>query len=257
MALRNGNGSSSASGASVEPPMEHDHSPSAIRERLAGNTRANYLRDWVYGGIDGAVTTFAIVAGVAGAELSSRVVIILGIANLFADGLSMAASNYSGTKAEVDDVARLTEIERRHIRLDSDGEREEIRQILALKGLEGEVLEGAVRAITSHEGRWIEMMLTEEYGVAGAQRKPLISAASTFAAFLLAGAVPLLPYMLGFDSALPWALVMVMLVFVTIGSLKSLWSLQSWWRSGFETLSIGLAAAGVAYAIGYLLKGLT
>lgn len=256
MVLPDGQRSSSARPASVEPPMEHDHSPEAIQKRLAGNSRANYLRDWVYGGIDGAVTTFAVVAGVAGAELSSRVVIILGLANLLADGLSMAASNYSGTKAEVDDVARLIEVERRHIRLDREGEREEIRQILAMKGLEGEVLEGAVRAITAKEETWIEMMLAEEYGLGSAQREPWISAASTFAAFLLAGAVPLVPYMLGFDAALSWALAMVMLVFATIGSLKSLWSLQAWWRSGLETLSIGLAAAGVAYAVGYMLKGL-
>jgi len=239
------------------PPLEHSHTPAAIRGRLAGSAHPNYLRDWVYGGIDGAVTTFAIVAGVAGAELSSRVVIILGLANLFADGLSMAASNYSGTKAEVDDVARLTEVERRHIRLDREGEREEIRQILVMKGLESDVLEGAVDAITSREETWIEMMLAEEYGLGSAQREPWISAASTFAAFLLAGAVPLLPYVLGTERALTWALVMVMLAFAAIGSLKSLWSLQSWWRSGLETLSIGLAAAGVAYAVGYLLKGLT
>jgi VIT1/CCC1 family predicted Fe2+/Mn2+ transporter len=236
--------------------MEHDHTPEAIAERLAGNARPNYLRDWVYGGIDGAVTTFAVVAGVAGASLSPRIVIILGLANLFADGLSMAASNYSGTKAEVDDIARLTEVERRHIRLDREGEREEIRQILILKGLQGEVLEGAVEAITAREETWVQMMLAEEYGLATAQREPMLSAASTFAAFLIAGAVPLVPYMLGVDDALGWALAMVTLVFFTIGSLKSQWSLQSWWRSGLETTSIGLAAACVAYAVGYALRGL-
>src|SRR3954454_13682582 len=73
--------------------MEHDHSPEAISRRLAGNPRQNYLRDWVYGGIDGAVTTFAVVAGVVGAGLSARTVLILGAANLLADGFSMAASN--------------------------------------------------------------------------------------------------------------------------------------------------------------------
>ncbi len=245
------------SGASSNPPrMEHDHTPEAIAERLAGNARPNYLRDWVYGGIDGAVTTFAVVAGVAGASLSPRIVIILGLANLFADGLSMAASNYSGTKAEVDDIARLTEVERRHIRLDREGEREEIRQILILKGLQGEVLEGAVEAITAREETWVQMMLAEEYGLATAQREPMLSAASTFAAFLIAGAVPLVPYMLGVGDALGWALAMVTLVFFTIGSLKSQWSLQSWWRSGLETTSIGLAAACVAYAVGYALRGL-
>lgn len=239
-----------------QDPLEHDHSPRAIRHRLSGQTKPNYLRDWVYGGIDGAITTFAIVAGVAGANLSPRIVIILGVANLLADGLSMAASNYSGTKTEVDEIARLTEIEHRHIRLAREGEIEEVRQILRLKGLEGEVLEGAVAAIISNEDTWVRLMLAEEYGVSTAQREPLISGASTFGAFLLAGAVPLAPYLLGAEAALGWAVAMVVLVFFAIGSLKSRWSLQSWWRSGLETLSIGLAAASVAYGVGYLLKGL-
>ena len=110
--------------------MEHGHTAEEITQRLSEERRANYVRDWVYGGIDGAITTFAIVAGVIGAALSAKIIIILGLANLLADGLSMAASNYSGTKAEVDDMARLREVERRHIALTPDGEREEIRQMV-------------------------------------------------------------------------------------------------------------------------------
>ena len=73
--------------------LEHSHTEQAIRARLARGPRSNYLRDWIYGGIDGAVTTFAIVAGVAGADLSAAVVLVLGFANLLADGFAMAASN--------------------------------------------------------------------------------------------------------------------------------------------------------------------
>jgi hypothetical protein len=86
--------------------LEHDHSEDSIRVRLAEDNHPNYIRDWVYGGIDGAVTTFAIVAGVVGAELATKVILILGLANLVGDGFSMAASNYSGTKTEVDDAKR-------------------------------------------------------------------------------------------------------------------------------------------------------
>lgn len=80
--------------------LEHEHTLEAIRTRLARRAPHSYLRDFVYGGIDGAVTTFAVVSGVAGAELGTRVVLILSVANLIADGFSMAASNYSGTRAE-------------------------------------------------------------------------------------------------------------------------------------------------------------
>ncbi len=236
--------------------LEHDHSPAAIEARLAADLRPNYLRDFVYGAIDGAVTTFAVVAGVEGANLAPRVVLILGLANLLADGLSMAASNYSGTKTEVDDARRLAEVERRHIRVDAEGEREEIRQILRLKGLEGEVLESAVAAITAREDTWVAMMLAEEYGLASVQRDPLWSGLSTFGAFLVAGTIPLVPFILGMANAFTIAAVLVAIVFFAIGSMKSRWSLQRWWISGLETLGIGAAAASVAYLVGYLLQGL-
>jgi len=79
--------------------MEHEHTVDAIRERLAAGPHQNYLRDWIYGGIDGLVTTFAVVSGVVGAGFSPWVILVMGFANLFADGFSMAASNFLGTKA--------------------------------------------------------------------------------------------------------------------------------------------------------------
>ena len=236
--------------------LEHEHTVEAITERLAQDHRPNYLRDWIYGGIDGAVTTFAIVAGVVGANLSSSVIIVLGLANLLADGFSMAAGNYSGTKSEVDDLDRLRRIEEKHILHAPEGEREEIRQILIGKGLSGDALEDAVAAITADEERWINTMLVEEYGVALNSRSPTRSAFSTFIAFFLCGAVPLLPFLGQMENAFLIAIGLTAIVFFAIGSAKSRWSLATWWWSGAETLVIGLVAAGVAYSIGYLLKGL-
>lgn len=234
--------------------LHHEHSKAAISARLADANRPSYIRDWVYGGIDGTVTTFAIVAGIVGAELSTKIVIVLGLANLIADGFSMAASNYSGTKTEIDELERLREIEIQHIREFPDGEREEIRQILSKKGLEGQTLEDAVSAITSNEETWIETMLKEEYDLATVLRSPILSGAATFAAFIVCGAVPLLPYGFGVADNFNWSLFLTAWVFFGIGALKSRWSLTSWWRSGCETLSIGLAAAGMAYAVGAAFK---
>lgn len=234
--------------------LEHDHDPASIRARIAGRPEAMYLRDWIYGGIDGAVTTFAIVAGVAGAELSVGVILILGFANLIADGFSMAAANYSGTKAEKDDAARVLAMERRHIAAEPDGEREEIRQIFAAKGFTGEALESAVEAITADKDRWVQTMLVEEHHLAPVTRSPWMAAWVTFSAFAVCGLVPLLPYIAGGGFALSTA--MTAAVFFAIGSVKSRWSLSPWWRSGAETLAIGLAAAGLAYAVGHLLRGL-
>ncbi|MEZ5925553.1 MAG: VIT1/CCC1 transporter family protein [Hyphomicrobiaceae bacterium] len=237
-------------------PLEHEHTPEAIEARLNAGQRPNYLRDFVYGGIDGAVTTFAVVSGVSGAELSDGIVIILGVANLLADGFSMAASNYSGTKTEIDDANRLRAVEEKHIRLEPDGEREEIRQIMAGKGLSGDTLEGAVEAITGDKKVWVDTMLSDEYGLATSQRSPLTSAVATFAAFLVCGGVPLLPFLFDGSEPFAWSLAMTTAVFFAIGSAKSRWSLAPWWWSGLESTAIGLVAAGVAYLAGYLLGGL-
>jgi len=236
--------------------MDHSHDPKAIAERLAQGPKINYLRDWIYGGIDGAVTTFAVVAGVVGAELSVGIVLILGVANLVADGFSMAASNYSGTKAERDDYDRIRQIELRHIRNSPEGEREELRQIYRAKGFEGDELESMVDLLSRHEDVWVETMLSEEYGLSSAQRSPAIAAWATFIAFLICGAVPLIPFILGMQASAVAAAYATGVVFFIIGAMKSNWSTQKWYYSGIETFIIGMGAAGMAYGIGVLLRGL-
>ena len=236
--------------------MEHEHSPDAIRRRLDHGPTHNYLRDWIYGGIDGAVTTLAVVSGVAGAQLSKWIILALGFANLFADGFSMAASNYLGTKAEHDDWRRLQKIENRHIDLAPEGEREEVRQIYERKGFTGDELERMVELITADRERWVQTMLTEEYGLPGAVRSSWIAALSTFASFLICGFVPVLPFLFETDHALTISFALTAVVFVAIGSIKSRWSTASWWRSGLTTLLVGVIAAALAYAVGVISKGL-
>lgn len=235
--------------------LEHDHSIEAIQTRLS-SVRHNYIRDWIYGGIDGAVTTFAVVSGVAGAELSPLIVLILGFANLVADGFSMAASNFLGTRAEIDDYRRLEAIEYRHIKLHPEGEREEIRQIYSEKGFEGEELEKAVELITADKDRWVRTMLTEEYGLPAEIRSPWKAAFSTFTAFCICGLVPLLPYLLSIRNPFAVSSVLTGATFFLIGSVKSRWSTASWLRSGAETFAVGALAAALAYAAGVLLKDL-
>ena len=94
--------------------LEASHTRQAIRSRLASGPVHSYLRDFIYGAIDGAVTTFAIVSGVAGADLSNSIVIILGIANLIGDGFSMAAGNFLGVRAERQQREQLRAMEHQH-----------------------------------------------------------------------------------------------------------------------------------------------
>ena len=232
--------------------LDHSHSPEAISARLSQVRGSGYLKDMIYGAIDGTVTTFAIVAGVEGAGLSHGVVVVLGIANILADGFSMAASNYSGTKAELDDRKRIVQIEEHHITNHRTGEVEELRQILERRGLSGQVLSLATDEITRKKDKWIALMLTDEYGLTLDAPRPLRAAIATFGAFLLVGTAPLLPFIVGLPNPFTISVIATMLTFFMIGAAKSFWSLARWWWSGGETLVIGTVAALIAYGVGSL-----
>ncbi len=191
-----------------------------------------------------------------GANLSTPIILILGLANLLADGFSMAAANYSGTKTEEDDYRRLKLVEEKHIQLDPEGEREEIRQIYSAKGYHGEELETLVGIITSRRRTWIETMMQEEYGLSAAQRSPFKAALTTFVAFVVCGSLPLVPFVFGLPASAEITTFLTASAFFGIGSIKSRWSTQHWFWSGLETTVIGMAAAAIAWIVGYLLQGL-
>lgn len=240
--------------------LQADHTPSAVRRRLGAPAEPSYLRDFIYGAIDGTITTFAVVAGVEGANLDATVVIILGGANLLADGLSMAASNFLGSRAERQRRELIRAEERRHIELVPDGEREELRQIFAAKGFEGRDLERVVDVISADPDVWTDTMMSEELGYGTTEPNELRAAASTFVAFVAVGFLPLIPFV--YDLAVPgsldwafaWSATMAAVAFFVVGSLKARFVVQRWWRSGVETLAVGGVAATVAYFVGALLQ---
>lgn len=233
--------------------LEHSHDPEAIRQRLDEGRKPSYLRDAILGGIDGCVTTFAVVASVAGAGLPGLVALSLGLASLIADGFSMGVSNYQGVKSDRDAVDQARRTENRHIRQAPDGEREEIRQIFARKGFEGDVLERIVTTISADESLWVDTMLREEHGLEIEGANPTRAALWTFAAFVLVGAVPLIPFLLpalGIDIAFAISSTLTALTFFGIGFMKGVVLGEGRWRSGIETLLMGGGAAIIAYLVG-------
>lgn len=233
--------------------LEHSHDPEAIRQRLDEGRKPSYLRDAILGGIDGCVTTFAVVASVAGAGLPGLVALSLGLASLIADGFSMGVSNYQGVKSDRDAVDQARRTENRHIRQAPDGEREEIRQIFARKGFEGDVLERIVTTISADESLWVDTMLREEHGLEVEGANPTRAALWTFAAFVLVGAVPLIPFLLpalGIDIAFAISSTLTALTFFGIGFMKGVVLGEGRWRSGIETLLMGGGAAIIAYLVG-------
>jgi VIT1/CCC1 family predicted Fe2+/Mn2+ transporter len=156
-------------------------------------SRGRYLGDAIYGASDGIVTTFSIVAGATGALLSSTVILILGFINLIANGFSMAAGNYLGTKSEIDFYKKEREREINEIQNLPDDEREEVRQILGIRGLVPNLADELAELITSNRNLWIDFMMTEELGAAPTMDvSAWKSALATLSAFIAAGFAPLI-----------------------------------------------------------------
>jgi vacuolar iron transporter family protein len=234
-----------------------NHSPEVISKRLKNKPKQSVLSDAVLGGIDGCVTTFAVVTGAIGAHFPSSVALILGLANLIADAVSMAISNYESIKAQEDFNNNIRRIESEHIEKVPFGEREEIRQIYMQKGFKGDVLEQIVATITSDKELWIDTMLTEEYGLQKINQSPIKSAASTFTAFIIVGMMPLIPFLipgLQQNNQFIISTCIAGLMFFLIGSLKSIFLNQPIFRAGLSTLLTGGTAAGMAYIVGYTLR---
>ena len=223
------------------------------------------IEDFVYGATDGAVTTFAVVAGVIGASLSPSIILILGFANLFADGFSMSIGNYLGARTRREYIQNQRRKEEWEIDNLAEQEEQEIRDIYKEKGFKEELLEEIVRVITAKRKVWIDTMMKEELGlIEDDNRSPRSTAITTFVAFNLIGMIPLLPFVLlyisGFSSisstsnAFLYSIIFTGIAFFLIGIIRGRVVRKSMIKTGLNTLSVGGIAACVAYAVGFLIS---
>ena len=219
------------------------------------------IEEFVYGATDGAVTTFAVVAGVVGAGLSPSIILILGFANLFADGFSMAIGNYLGSKSQKEYIEKERRREEWEIDNLVEQEKQEIKDIYIEKGFKAELLDEIVSVITSRRKVWIDTMMKEELGLIEDKKQPLDAAITTFTAFNLVGLIPLIPFIFlhlsGFaistEYAFIYSVVFTGISFFMIGIVRGKIVNKSLLRTGINTLAVGGIAAFVAYVVGHLL----
>jgi len=221
----------------------------------------DYIGEFVYGGIDGSVTTFAVVAAATGGGLDSAVVIILGFANLIADGFAMSVGSYLSTKSEKQQYEKHKAIEYWEIENLRDREIEEVREIYENYGFEGKLLEDIVAHITADKDRWVEVMMKEELEMQVETKTPFGMGTATFAAFIAMGLIPLLVYLYDYlfetgVNLFAVSSIMTALVFMGIGYMKSKVTGSSKLRGILETLLLGGAAAVLSYFVGDWLEGL-
>jgi VIT1/CCC1 family predicted Fe2+/Mn2+ transporter len=219
------------------------------------------IKSAVYGGLDGTITTFAVVAGVAGAELSAGVALILGFANLFADGLSMAIGDYLSTRSEKEYQAAERHREEWEVDNCPEGEKLELIELYESKGLSHDDAVQVVNIFSKNKKVWVDVMMVEELGILEDNEHPLKSALVTFTSFVAFGFLPLISFVLaelipGLKAhTFPLAVGITGFTLFLLGSLKTRFTDIAWWKSGFEMLLVGGIAATAAYLIGIFLKG--
>jgi Uncharacterized membrane protein len=234
--------------------------PVALEQQRSKVDLKEYIGEFVYGGIDGSVTTFAVVAGSTGASLETSVILILGFANLIADGFSMSVGDFFSTKATVDNYNKHKNNICRAIEANPEAEKAGVREIYRQKGLSGQALESVVQAITSDPDLWVDVKMKEDLELQKENRSPFSTAGVTFGSFVLVGFVPLLAYVLnyaigiGSENMFLTSSIMTAIAFGLIGLLKSYITDTRRLRGVIETLLLGGLAAIIAYYVGDVLE---
>jgi cytidyltransferase-like protein len=229
-----------------------------IDEKKRRLDKGEYLRDFVYGANDGIITTFAVVTGAVGASLPAGVIVILGVANLIADGFSMGASSILSTLSEKNFHRSIRMEQERDVLENPEIAKEEVRHVLRRWDTPKEVLESMMLAITRSKRRWTDFVLREEYNITDEDTEnPIKHGVATFIAFVIVGTLPLVPYLFGVRAEHQFMVSIIataIALFVT-GSAQSLLTNKKWWlKTGTQMLLLGGVAAFISYGVGYLIK---
>jgi VIT1/CCC1 family predicted Fe2+/Mn2+ transporter len=235
----------------------HDHH-SAEKHQSEGH----FIRSAVYGGLDGIITTFAVVSGVAGAKLAAGIVLILGFANLVADGISMAVGDYLSTRAEQEYYAKERKREEWEVEHYLPGERKEMIDIYVQKGYSKKDATTIIDTLLKNKEAFVDSMMVDELGILEDDENPIKNALVTFGSFTVFGFIPLFAFVgaLAFgwfgERTFLVACILTGLTLFGLGALKTKFTGQKWYIAGLQMLAVGGVAAIAAYGVGVLLGGL-
>jgi len=224
------------------------------------STLQNHLKSVVYGGSDGIVTTFAVVAGFSGAgglgveTYGFLAIILFGFANLFADASSMGLGDYLSNRSQRD-VRRKAEAELRAVySKDPDMIRTRLVKVLNKKGMEKSEAATVVNNMFKTPELIYDMLLSYELDIPESEDQPITSALATFFSFIVFGLIPLLPFLFLQEEVGTMFNISVLgasIALVLLGLLR--WKVTgiNWLRAVLESLIIGGLAATIAFAIGF------
>ena len=219
------------------------------------HVRSRWLGDVVLGAQDGLVNTLGVVLGVAAASADARIVFAAGMAAGLAESLSMAAVGYTSSVARGDLFRSERAREYRHVDLTPDIERDEVRELYARKGFEGELLDRVVDTICADKHVWVALMMAEEHELLPVDRRASLRAAAVIGFSALIGSIlPVVPFaLLGLRASVVAALALGAVLLFGLGAFKATVTTGGRVKSGSELALIGMACAILGYVVGALL----
>ncbi|WP_433255817.1 VIT1/CCC1 transporter family protein [Streptosporangium sp. CA-135522] len=219
------------------------------------DVNGGWLRPSVFGAMDGLVSNFALIAGVAGGTPSTRVIVLAGVAGLAAGAFSMAGGEYVSVASQRELALAEIDVERRELERHPEAEQAELAQLYEARGVDPDVAAEVARQISQDPVKALEVHSEAELGVTPDDLpSPKIAAVSSFLSFSVGAVLPLLPYLLGVTSLVGSAVISCLALFGA-GALVSRVTARSWWYSGLRQLVVGVVAAGLTFGLGHLLGG--
>ncbi|MDI5963187.1 VIT1/CCC1 transporter family protein [Streptomyces sp. SL13] len=216
------------------------------------DVNGGWLRPAVFGAMDGLVSNFALMTGVAGGDVAVRTIVITGLAGLVAGACSMAAGEYTSVASQRELVQAELDVERQELRRNPKDEERELAALYVSRGVEAGLAAEVARQLSRDPEQALEIHAREELGVDPSDLpSPAVAAVSSFASFAIGAVLPLLPYLLGATSLWP-SLVLALIGLFGCGAVVARVTAKSWWYSGLRQLVLGGAAAGVTFLLGHL-----
>jgi VIT1/CCC1 family predicted Fe2+/Mn2+ transporter len=234
---------STAENAQIQAEIHHEH-----RDVTGG-----WLRPAVFGAMDGLVSNFALIAGIAGGKAGPHTVELAGLAGLAAGAFSMAAGEYISVASQSEMTLAEIAVERRELAVNAKAEESELAMLYQARGLDPELAAEVARQLSRDPEDALDIHAREELGVdPGNLPSPYVAAISSFVFFSIGALIPVLPYLFGATLLWPSGILAVLGLFGA-GALVSRVTARSWWFSGLRQLMLGCAAAAVTYGVGALI----
>ena len=246
----------SASASASPPPL------APVDEKTEATIYETYIKSIVFGGLDGIVTTFAIVASVVGAGMGTEVVVITGFAKLLGDGLSMGLGDCISEQAEMDHINGERKREMWEFDNYAEGEISEMVEIYQQKGFSREDATKVIKTMAKPEYKnfFIDHMMIQELGekTPGEDEHPVKNGAMCFLSFMFWGTIPLIPYCIAFptkqhdqDGLLGICVGITLISLFLLGMQQAHILKQSWLVQGTGMMLNGGLAAGASYLVGW------